>query len=51
MPPLRPRPDIDETREMLRQHDERVEEEEEREAPSEDAESGKGDEEEPETPQ
>ena len=52
MPPLRPRPDIDETREMLRRHDERVEEDEEHETPAEsaDAESGEGDEEEPETP-
>ena len=62
MPPLRPRPGIDETREMLRKHDERVEEELEHETPpasddaeskdaeSEDAESGEGDEEEPETP-
>ena len=48
MPPQRRRPDIDETREMLRRHDERVEEDEEE--LSQDAESGEGDEEEPETP-
>ena len=29
MPPERPRPDIDETREALRRHDERVEEDQE----------------------
>jgi hypothetical protein len=27
VPPLRPRPDIDETREAMRRHDERVEDE------------------------
>jgi len=40
MTPERPRPDIDHTREALRQHDERVsedEEEAEREAASEDS--------------
>ena len=44
--PKRPRPDIDHTREALRQHDERVaedEEEEAREAASEDSEGSGSD--------
>ena len=48
MPPQRRRPDIDETREVLRKHDERVHDEPE---PPEDAEPDEGDEEKPETPQ
>ena len=46
--PERPRPDIDHTREALRQHDERVaedDEEEEREAASEDSDSDSEDDE------
>lgn len=45
MPPPRRRPDIDETREALRRHDERVESEE---PEPEDAEPDEGQEEEPE---
>jgi hypothetical protein len=47
MTPERPRPDIDHTREALRQHDERVSEEEaEREAASDDSEDSGSDEDE-----
>ena len=48
MTPERPRPDIDHTREALRQHDDRVaedEEEAEREAASEDSDSSSDDDE------
>jgi len=44
--PERPKPDLDQTREALRKHDERVESEEEE---AEDAEPGEGEEKEPDS--
>jgi len=46
MTPERPRPDLEHTREALRQHDERVEEDEEEARAEEEAEEARSDEDE-----